>query len=43
MLNLLARVFDFGEAERSGGTFKEVTERGKLLQIAILPVDRQSQ
>ena len=36
MLNLLTRVFDLCETQRSGGAFEEVTEGGELGQVTLL-------
>ena len=36
VLDLLARVFDFGEAERSGRALEEVAELTKLLEVLAL-------
>jgi hypothetical protein len=36
VLDLLARVFDLGQAERRGGAFEEVAELAKLLEVFAL-------
>jgi hypothetical protein len=38
MLDLLAAVFDFGQAERGAGAFEEVAEGGELGEIFLFAV-----
>lgn len=40
VLDLFARVFDFGQAERCRGAFEEMSVRRELLEVAGFPVRR---